>query len=319
MMMKLVMVDPSKSGKDKVRSNTFHHFKKTETNASKGSEKSRADAVKIAQGNKPIVFHRFADDIGSSPVATEHRVENSNAYSNHAESSTAGKSRNLGNAHTDSIHIPSRIKTQKKMMNRLDFQKNNINEDGLVIKVDPRYNTGMDKSISKYHILKSQNKESPHHEPMKDIPPHIGSPINKNKVKKVTFVNNVSKLSGKTHDMINGSNRNTYYTESFPAIKDAVAGSSKRLDNINKIENSTLKKSNRITSMCSLDEPDMPINFNEINKNEQTITETKLSSNKRDDINSSHLKHHVTKDYSTYKFKINVADGKSTSELYDDD
>lgn len=314
MMMKLVMVDPSKSAKDKVRSNTFHHFKKTETNATKDSEKSRIDSVKIVQGNKPILFHRFADDISSSPVATDHRVENSNANNNYAESSIGGKSRNLGNNHTDPIRKPSRIKTQKKMMNRLDFQKKNINEDGLVIKVDPRYNTGIDKSVSKYHVVKSKNKEPSHHEPMKDIPPHIGSPINNNKVKKVTFVNNVSKLSGKSHDMTNSSNGNVYYTESFPEITETVAGSSKRLDDINKFENSTLKKSNRITSMCSLDEPDLPINFNELNKNEQTITKTKSSSNKREDINSSHLKHHVTKDYSTYKFKINIADGKPESE-----
>lgn len=55
MVMKLVMVDPSKSGKDKVRSNTFHHFKKSDT-------ESRQERIKINKVRKeytPIMLHRF--------------------------------------------------------------------------------------------------------------------------------------------------------------------------------------------------------------------------------------------------------------------
>lgn len=58
MVMKLVMVDPSKSGKDKVRSNTFHHFKKSETVIKQ--EKARIHKGKTEY--TPIMLHRFVQD-----------------------------------------------------------------------------------------------------------------------------------------------------------------------------------------------------------------------------------------------------------------
>ena len=310
MMMKLVMVDPSKSGKDKVRSNTFHHFKKTSVDTNKNSEKILVDNSRITHGSKPIVFHRFANDNNSPMVTVEQKFDKDDYGNNEKEVFIVKKPKNLVRGHTDTINISSRIKTQKKMMSRLDFMKNNTNDDDLVIKMDPRYNAGMDKNTSKYHVLKSQNSEFPHHEPIGNASSLSGFITNKNKIKKVTFINNINKLSDKSLDVISTSDQTQHDTESFPISMDSPVRSSKPLCTNNRFENLTIKKSKNSISMSSVNEDSEQNNLNGINKNEQIAGETNFTSKNRNVISNPQLKHPVMKYYLTYKFKVNVNDGK---------
>ena len=308
-MMKLVMVDPSKSGKDKVRSNTFHHFKKTSMNTAKNNEKSLTESSKITNGNKPIVFHRFADDSNSSIITVQQKVDRDNKNKKENKNIGMKKTKNLIHGHTDTINISSRIKTQKRMMNRLDFMKNNTNEHDLVIRVDPRYNVKIDKISSKHHVLKSQNSEFVHSEPIWNVSPNNGSMANSNKIKKITFVNNTNKLSNKNLGVINTSDQDLHHTAPYPIITEATREHSKPLGTNDKFENLTMRK-DREPIVMNLGDDNVHNNSNDINKNERMPEQTALTSENRNAINTPPVKHPLTKDYLTHKFRVSMSDGK---------
>ena len=85
MVLKLVMVDPSKSGKDKVRSNTFYHFEIDSTGKPQGqngdgsivSGDRKMESTK--EGCAPIMFRKFDSGQGSAPSSKVDRESHNTA------------------------------------------------------------------------------------------------------------------------------------------------------------------------------------------------------------------------------------------------
>lgn len=301
--MKLVMVDPSKSGKDKVRSNTFHHFKKIQ-----GEENHERNQITFSStGGVPIVFHKFAQDF-SGGVIRKDVVEILSGNKQPKEKMDNQK----------------QVLVKNGLHKKVTPEYSNIiseNDNSLVIKLDPRYNPNLKSNRIKHQPLIRQhtdvNKNSNKNKNIfKFSDSEINqNPSNKNKVKKVSFVNNVGKLSDKTqHRIFISEGISTVSVEELPSMRSALVNTRAEkgdsdIARVYKDEKCKLSSGHAhklVKSKVALHEFESTGSDKDGNPNltGKFIADSKIK------LNKFQLKPPIINGYSTFTFKVNLKDQK---------
>ncbi|SMN18208.1 similar to Kazachstania africana KAFR_0H03690 hypothetical protein [Maudiozyma saulgeensis] len=292
------MVDPSKSGKDKVRSNTFHHFKKLQSE--KNPERSNISVSK--NGGVPIVFHKFAQDYAGTVVQKD-MVEN------------LSMNRTL----KEKMEHQEQVLTTNNSHQKISQVNNDVvmgDNNNLVIKLDPRYNANLKTNKIRRHFLRRRHPEIESNNMVKVIDGRInGSISNKNKIKKVSFVNNVGKHTEKTREsVLTATGISTVSEGEIPLNESFSARIPHKKNNSNvmavhqngELNVASSKGRNQIKSKISLNEFECFDTY----RNKQPNLTGKFISDSKVKLNKSQPKPPVINGYSTYTFKVNLKDQK---------
>lgn len=299
MVMKLVMVDPSKSRKDKVRSNTFHHFKNQDVG--KNFVKMQGPNMKV-----PIIFHKFEQNYSESVIGVDE-------YGNDIDSKAFRRYKH---------NVPDTTTTRnpkKTNISTLSEQKFN-NESSLVIKIDPKYKSTIDNNS--FNQFNNRHQASPSHHIKSNNNIHNNNQnlsnthnISRNKIKKVTFVRNTDKNSTtliENSELINASDETIPNTITFPIDLNIKRTTVSVIGGL-QYNGAVLPSENNLGNLHKdawYAQSEIPSG----DKTEKSTLTGKFNSDTKIKLNRSQPNVPTLKGYSTYTFKVNLKENETGKE-----
>lgn len=273
-MMKLVMVDPSKSKNDKIRSTTFHHFKRD-------CQNKQEERQCVSKKSMPIIFHKFNHDSGESMT----KIRDQEVESNRQQGDQQGDQEDKLNFENNDIN-------NIKLLNNNNSKtyQNTTNENPLVFKMDSKYNNSNSEIISSSKRLTG---------------------INHNRFKKLTFVKsckNDSKVDRITNTSGNISDLDDQLKKKLPNLLSSSLSEDILQDHYNgKRKLQGLNRSDKCPPL-NINEVDL-LEFQAAIVDKSSGL-GRFSSDTEVKLNRVQPQPPVIKGYSTYTFKVNLKDNE---------